>query len=163
MTQRELVSESKARFLVCQGIWYNLSKVFRRHVIEMIIISRKNEEQRKADEVKAQADEKVKEEQRKKIYDEAQKRQSERVGTIMHKQSEKDKALASLQKTRDHEADLKSLQYQLELESKRDKASSSSIYNSILFDKLSVFSRSRALVKLLNRFENVIISMDSKA
>lgn len=85
---------------------------------------RKNNEQRKAIEAQAQAQERTKSEQRRKIYEEALKRESERVSTIMQKQHAKDKVLADLNKAREHEADVKSLQHQLDLENKRDKARS---------------------------------------
>ena len=43
------------------------------------------------------------------------------MASILDKQKVKSKALADLNQKREHEADLKSLQHQLELESKRDK------------------------------------------
>ena len=44
------------------------------------------------------------------------------MAAILSKQTAKSKALAELGKTREHEADLKSLKHQLDLEDKRDKA-----------------------------------------
>ena len=85
------------------------------------MVDRKNEEQWKADELKSLAQEKAKTEQRKKIYEEARKREAERVSSIMQKQGAKDRILAELNKTREHEADMRSLQHQLDLENKRDK------------------------------------------
>lgn len=68
-----------------------------------------------------QALDKVKGEQRKKIYEEALRREAGRVNSIMLKQIAKDQALAELTKIREHAADVKSLQHQLDLENKRDK------------------------------------------
>jgi len=44
-----------------------------------------------------------------------------RVAAILEKQKAKDKALAELSEKREHAADIKSLQHQLDLEDKRDK------------------------------------------
>lgn len=77
---------------------------------------------RKTEEAKAKQDELIKQDQRKKTYDEAQRREGERVSAILERQHLKDQALEDLGKKREHEADLKSLKHQLELENKRDKA-----------------------------------------
>ena len=76
---------------------------------------------RKEEEAKAKQDEAVRQEQRRKAYSEAQRREADRVGTILEKQQAKNKALAELGKKREHESDLKSLKHQLDLGNKRDK------------------------------------------
>lgn len=76
---------------------------------------------RKAEEAKTKQEEAGRQEQRRKAYSEAQRREGDRVGSILQKQQAKDKALAQLGKKREHEADLKSLKHQLDLENKRDK------------------------------------------
>ena len=49
------------------------------------------------------------------------RREAERVAAILEKQREKYRALAELNQKRKHEADIRSLQHQLDLENKRDK------------------------------------------
>lgn len=100
-------------------------------MVNISMLCRKNNEQRKIEEAKAQAEEKIKSEQRKKIYEEAQKREAERVNAIMQKQTTKEKVLADIYRAREHEADVKSLQNQLELENKRDKVNLKARYSSM--------------------------------
>lgn len=85
---------------------------------------RQKEAARKAQEAKVRAEEAAKEEQRKKAYKEAQQREAQRVAAILEKQRIKEGVLRELGEKRDHEADVKSLQHQLDLETKRDKVRS---------------------------------------
>ena len=90
-----------------------------------LLLSRQKEAARREEEAKGRAEEAAKQEQRKKTYEEAVRREVERVAAILEKQREKDRALAELNQKRGHEADLRSLQHQLDLENKRDKVTTS--------------------------------------
>lgn len=73
------------------------------------------------EEAKTRAEEADKQVQRQHVYREAQKREASRVNSILSKQQAKQAALDQLSQQRSHEADLKSLQHQLQLETKRGK------------------------------------------
>ena len=116
--QDSLASVATQNKTAPQGRLYYISISLRRAIGSR---GRLYEATRKTEEARVKQEEAVRQEQRRKAYTEAQRREADRVGSILGKQQAKDKALAELGKKRDHEADLKSLKHQLDLENKRDK------------------------------------------